>query len=82
MGLNNFIIGLEILKKYYNDPSKYLMDVDDKTFRMDATDKPLSIRDIETMRDFRWFQETDEDMYGDEFDVEFYDSEQCWSFLM
>ena len=55
MKLSNFINGLLILQPYYNNDG-YSIGAEHDQFYAYATDRPLSVTDVERMRELGWFQ--------------------------
>jgi len=63
MKLKNFISGLELLGKYYDDDS-YCIGAEHDQFFAYATSRPLSVQDVVKMFELGWFQsETDDNKY-------------------
>lgn len=56
MRLSNFIKGLQILQKYYDQDGFHLAAEHDE-FYCYGTDRPLSREDIQTMKELGWHQD-------------------------
>ncbi len=62
MKLSEFTEGLDILKKYFNDPNGYHIGSEHDQFYVYATDKPVSDEDVKILLELGWFQpETNDD---------------------
>ena len=66
MNLKNFLGGLTVLVKYYDNPDGYHIGSEHDQFFAYATDKPLEPDDVAKMREFGWFQSETEE--GAEYD--------------
>lgn len=56
MKLNNFIEGLKTLQPYYKDGDGYHIDAAPDQVYAYQTDLPLTLEDVQKMRDLGWFQ--------------------------
>lgn len=56
MNLKQFLAGVKILRKYYNDPDGYHIDAVHDIVYMYSTDKPLTPQHVKELRDLGWFQ--------------------------
>lgn len=72
MQLSNFIEGLKTLQPYYKNIDGYHIFAGHEQFFAHATDRPLSLEDVQKMRDLGWFQPDQDD------DAE-YSPEDGWS---
>lgn len=65
MNLKNFIEGLKILEKYYDDLSTPYIYVDGCTITIDPTDKLISEEDLVRLKELKWLQYSDQyNKYG------------------
>lgn len=80
MKLNDIIEGLIILRPYYESGGNgYYNGAEHDQFFSHATDRPLSVEDVEQMHYLGWFQpEVDDDGDGSSGP---YDPEEGWSFF-
>ena len=78
MTLSDFTKGLDILRKYYDDPDGYCLGAEHDIIYVYSTDKPVSPEDLEKLFAMNWFQPDvdtgDEDLPK----VEQYDLEEGW----
>jgi uncharacterized protein YqhQ len=56
MNLKNFIDGVDILKKYYDNLGGYHLGAEHDQIYLYQTDKPLSDEDQTKMKSLKWFQ--------------------------
>ena len=77
MKLNDFIDGLLILKKYYNEDG-YHIGANQDQFYVYRTDYPLSSEDVDSLIDLGWFQPNTID-HDPNIDWAEYDSNLGWS---
>lgn len=81
MGLKNLLDGIEILRKYYNNPDGYNMAAEHDIFYMYSTDRPIINDDLMTLISLDWIQEENVDENGD-FTIENYSSDEGWAFYV
>lgn len=74
MKRTKFLLGLNILSKYYNETNEYSMGAEHDQFYAYATDHPLSEEDFKKMIEHNWFQP---DAYDNNFKQ--YLPGECWS---
>lgn len=77
MKLQNFIEGLKILQKYFNDPNGYHLGAEHDQIYVYATNNPLSEEDINKLLELGWFQD-ENDIIDGECD-QTYNPESSWS---
>lgn len=56
MNLKNFLEGVAIISKYYDNPEGYHIGADNDQIYLYATDNAITEEDISTLRDLGWFQ--------------------------
>jgi hypothetical protein len=56
MKLNDFLAGLEILAKHFDDPADYHIGSEHDQFYVYATDSPLSEGAVKHLKSLGWFQ--------------------------
>lgn len=71
MDLGDFKSGVEIISRYYADPSGYHLAAEHDQIYLYPTDSPMSEEDVAAVKELGWFQDGGED------DV--YDSDNGWS---
>lgn len=72
MKLSDFLEGLQTLRPYYHGQDGYHIGAEHDQFYAYATDTPLTVEDVQKMRDLGWFQ-------PEQGDNEEYDPENGWS---
>lgn len=72
MKLSDFIDGLKTLQPYYDGGDGYHIGAEHDQFYAYKTDKPLTLEDVQKMRELGWFQPNQG--YGAE-----YNTEASWS---
>lgn len=55
MKLGDFLAGIEILRKYYNEPDGYHLAAHRDEIGLYPTDRPISSEDMQRMIDLGWF---------------------------
>lgn len=65
MNLGNFIRGLTIIQKYYDNPEGYHIGAEHDQFYAYTTDRRVSDEDFSMLKELMWFQVgvEDEDVY-------------------
>lgn len=79
MNIDELVKGIQVIRKYYDDPNGYKCDAEHDIFYMNRTDRPIECNDLNTLIDLGWFQD---DAYlgdDDEFNVEHYDTSETWA---
>ena len=78
MKLNELREGLEIVSRYYDDPTGFHVGAEHDVLYAYATDKRMSDVDIQRMIELGWLQEHDERDYDKDFSIEDYRQEESW----
>lgn len=75
MRLNDFLQGITILQKYYNNPNGFHLGADHDVIYLYGTDSPLTEEDFKRLTDLGWTQfgwvNTDND-------YSLYNAEESW----
>lgn len=61
MKLKEFIIGLDIIKTYYDDQCGYHLGAEHDQFYLYATDRPITPLHLEVLKELGWFQPEQDD---------------------
>ena len=72
MNLKQFIVGVQILRQYYDNPDGYHLDADHDIIYLYPTDRPLTPEHVTELLELGWFQP---DQQEDEFT---YDPDSAW----
>jgi hypothetical protein len=75
MMLKNLVEGIEIMRKYYDDPDEHHHTCEHDEFIMFPTDNRISEEDYEVLVALDWYQP---EVANDDHEYNFYDQEESW----
>jgi len=80
MRLSNFVTGLEMIRKYFDNPDGFHTNAEHDIFCVDRTDKPIERATVETLVGLGWFQEGIGGPNG--YTADDYDPQEPWAAFM
>lgn len=81
MNLDNFIAGLEIIRKYYEKTDGYHLGAEHDIIYVYATERPISDDDLKKLCELNWHQ-PEVDTGDEDFEPRHYDPEEGWAALV